>query len=634
MTRMILVIIILLLINSKIYGYKITNTLNYKNRFLANRNKVFKSTTNILVPESPTISFNIDKNLIQKWFFLNYKIRSEVFVASNTSLTTIDIINEIYKNILISMRVLDNEFEQMEYVSIIAFPSIKNIISNDDEKNEIILKYETIGNNLLASMSLLSNNNILNESNDIQRKIYFHYMKIEENQPQPLLLCSIYSKRTIPRNIDFDDINDLPDEFTSIKDNNIPTFPFAGVYDFISDINKAIDINAIANSKFKYNIKDFKYDLKKMSKKKNPQELIDNINVKLTRLQEWKDVLIRYEDPTPNPFTSLYEWSEDVKNKYRTLKYLTLKDPKNVLDKQYNKKKLFLKLIEQWMDKLKRNFKFMYQPKRQEKTFKELQYESLYRRELSELVDLFIKIPYLDFDKTNKNFDFIPGNPSLDINNYLMVINDRMDMLRTEFNLEPVLLHMFMWIDRLNHVQKYTYDSSNNDGIDSIEVEKIKSFLVPVEDISLQVYSRGYVTERILNDLWTTFSLWDQKQQHHGYISDKQTSTQSIDHINSIDNNDNSINNLSNNVVNANNIDHYSQYLNVINAINEFTRNESIINKKSIQELYKDWHVRALEAVEWWYELIAEMNLEDQMNKYSYQNSILVIINILFSYSM
>ena len=230
--------------------------------------------------------------------------------------------------------------------------------------------------------------------------------------------------------------------YSFLRDNTIDVFPFAGVYDFIADINKPVDAMSISYAKFKYSIKDFKYDLKKISKKKNPQDIVNNINVKLTRLQDWYDVLSSYEDNSrPNPFLSIYDWSDDVKNRYKSLKYLTKMDPKNVLgmikmiiddkddndddgdnsdddnddtmisglhqylsnlspylfmgiipiiiiimyvhidlvDKQYDKKKVFMNLIRQWMDRLKRSFKFMYQPKRRELSVDELKSKSLYR---------------------------------------------------------------------------------------------------------------------------------------------------------------------------------------------------------------------------------------------------------------
>ena len=51
----------------------------------------------------------------------------------------------------------------------------------------------------------------------------------------------------------------------------------------------------------------------------------------------------------------------------------------DLVDKQYDKKKVFMNLIRQWMDRLKRSFKFMYQPKRRELSVDELKSKSLYR---------------------------------------------------------------------------------------------------------------------------------------------------------------------------------------------------------------------------------------------------------------
>ena len=113
---------------------------------------------------------------------------------------------------------------------------------------------------------------------------------------------------------------------------------------------------------------DLKYDLEKLKKKKNPQELVDSINCKLTRLSLWRDVLCRENVNAIDPFADEVEWGENIKLKYQSLKSL-VSDPKRILDTQYDKKKTFIKIIDQWMDRLRRSFRFIYQSQREPEDF-------------------------------------------------------------------------------------------------------------------------------------------------------------------------------------------------------------------------------------------------------------------------
>ena len=98
--------------------------------------------------------------------------------------------------------------------------------------------------------------------------------------------------------------------------NDIEDFPFPTVYDFISEINRLPDPATMAELEFTYKIYDFKYDLNAMAKKKNPQDVVNNINCKLTRLASgsacWK-TLARLVDA----FSDTLGWSEKVKLKYQ-----------------------------------------------------------------------------------------------------------------------------------------------------------------------------------------------------------------------------------------------------------------------------------------------------------------------------
>ena len=108
---------------------------------------------------------------------------------------------------------------------------------------------------------------------------------------------------------------------------------------------------------------------------------MDSINVKLTRLANWRDVLSKDDETMPDPFAESAAWGERIKLKYQSLKVPYLlhsfsgllpsciiilflmqalsADPKKVLDTQYDKRKTFIKIIDQWSDRLKRSFKYV-----------------------------------------------------------------------------------------------------------------------------------------------------------------------------------------------------------------------------------------------------------------------------------
>ena len=52
----------------------------------------------------------------------------------------------------------------------------------------------------------------------------------------------------------------------------------------------------MATLRFKYSIADLRFDAEKMKTKRDPQEVIDGINCKLTRLANWRDALLRAPD--------------------------------------------------------------------------------------------------------------------------------------------------------------------------------------------------------------------------------------------------------------------------------------------------------------------------------------------------
>ena len=60
---------------------------------------------------------------IKKWFFMNYKKRSEVFELKDAT-SYPELVAEIWRSVLISIRVLEKDEEMKEYVSVHSFPAI------------------------------------------------------------------------------------------------------------------------------------------------------------------------------------------------------------------------------------------------------------------------------------------------------------------------------------------------------------------------------------------------------------------------------------------------------------------------------------------------------------------------------
>jgi hypothetical protein len=79
-----------------------------------------------------------------------------------------------------------------------------------------------------------------------------------------------------------------------------------------------------------------------------------------------------------------------------------------LLDTQYDKKKTFIKIIDQWSDRLKRNFKFIYFSQREPIDFAKQIMASKWRIELVNTTSVLSKVPILNLEGPH----FIPGAPA------------------------------------------------------------------------------------------------------------------------------------------------------------------------------------------------------------------------------
>ena len=141
---------------------------------------------------------------LQRWFLLTHNMRPDDVTIITTSVNDIiQLINELYRQILINIRILESDINQNESMKIIAFPYIQ--IDDDhhhsDDESSVVKSYNKLAATLIESFT---NTNIKSDSN---HTINFY---INHQYQQPLLLCRLYTYRDVIKAIDFDDIDQLP----------------------------------------------------------------------------------------------------------------------------------------------------------------------------------------------------------------------------------------------------------------------------------------------------------------------------------------------------------------------------------------------------------------------------------------
>jgi hypothetical protein len=391
------------------------------------------STTSRRTTGAPTLRLKTSSNTIQtttnaeeikKWFFLNHNKRSEVSLSTAAALPGVTA--DIWTDILKSIRVLERDEEMKEYVSVVGFPMFTSVSKNFVTVTHVIEQIKIMMRDSPALMQ-----------DSFSRSVQAHNMELTSTTSSTsILLVSLITVRRQPALIDFDDVDEFVPSTDEIVTNDIPDFPFPTVYDFISEINRPPDPTTMLSLRFKYTTKDLKYDLEKMKKKKNPQEVVDSINCKLSRLAQWRDVLTKENEDEPDPFLESVEWGDKVKQRVRSLKALK-SDPKKALDTQYDKRKTFVKIIDQWSDRLKRSFKFIYQSQRPPEDFKAPILRSKWRNEIVNASKLFSQAAFLDL----KGPDFVVGSPAP------LFDPDRYLLWESDYPAGLALFEMLAWAD-------------------------------------------------------------------------------------------------------------------------------------------------------------------------------------------
>jgi len=127
---------------------------------------------------------------LRKWFFLNYNKRPDSFV-SKSSFDNIQVISEIWKSILISIRVLEKDEDMKQYTSLISFENVGS--SNINFENLSFLS-ELILNQIQSSSPLFQNS----------------FARTIKTIPGPTsnVLVSVDTVRTKKLTVDYEDVDE------------------------------------------------------------------------------------------------------------------------------------------------------------------------------------------------------------------------------------------------------------------------------------------------------------------------------------------------------------------------------------------------------------------------------------------
>ncbi len=437
---------------------------------------------------------------------------------------------------------MEKDQELADYLSLTVFTGLEADIGDANMLQSIESAVADI-NESQSSMLLQPN---------FKRTLTCRVLPPSERTAKPVLILEVDTKREFSPTPDFSDIDDFTPSTEDTLNNDIEDFPFPTVYDFISEINRPPDPATMAELEFTYKIYDFKYDLNAMAKKKNPQDVVNNINCKLTRLAKWKRVLEDSGKDEVDAFSDTLGWSEKVKLKYQSLKAIAATDTKKALDTQYDKRVVFLNIIDQWSDRLKRSFKFTYfQSHREPENFNEAILNSEWRKDFVKTVNLLAKAPFMDFEGP----DFEPGKIQP------LFADDRMLLWESNYPVDVALAEMISW-------QRYTDKAKTIAGVPLLG------------EFGQHTYSRGLITERVLADTYAGLSKWltgSEAEELH-QTTPKDTSGPTMDH--------------------------HEAFKSGMEGINKLSRERSTNELKAVKELFRDDFDTSKKIVDWWTEIV------------------------------
>ena len=242
-------------------GYQV-----FRSNFHKLKSFTFRNSKDISRIGSNSLLLDKTEELIQftkKWIFLNKNYRSEVSLSN--SINSEEILTDLWKSIVISRNILENDITIEDHNIVLCFP---NLLIPETSKNEILKKYSNIIHSLKQHFDT---NNILFQK--YERTLDIQIISTDQlslYETINLLTIEIKTHKINSENINYD-LTDWDNNLDDIKlehelnytTNEFNNFPFPTVFDFINEINRPIDFNSKKLNTYNYCVKDLKYDLKK-----------------------------------------------------------------------------------------------------------------------------------------------------------------------------------------------------------------------------------------------------------------------------------------------------------------------------------------------------------------------------------
>ena len=495
---------------------------------------------------------------VRKWHFLSQKSRADDVYVSQSGGDMVEVATEVWKSVLVSLRVLE-KLESESHDALIVLPKMSLSEVNHTQLKSLAKVLEEG----MGSATAILQPNFL-------RKV--EVLKCEEK----FFILWVASRREKPVVISYDDLDTYVPDVAGVVTNDIPGFPFDSVYDFIAEINRPIDKVSMSTLRFRFTIQDLRYDVEKVKKKKDPQEMVDAVNCKLTRLALWRDVLSSASNG-PDFFKSEVDWSEKVKTKYFSMRTLLEKNEySKLLDTQYDKKKTFIKIIDQWSDRLKRNFKFIFQSQREPVDFNEQVMRADWRLQLITITSVLSKVPLLSVPGPS----FSPGAPAP------LFPPNRHSVWPANYRADEAFFEMLTWMR---------------------SVDKLKMSLgLPSTPVSRLAFCRGWVTESMLVDSFRSLLIWLNDETYETIAAPRATLRRM--HL-LLDDKEGAVDGSSHDDED----DHLKDYFKAVAAVNSFVRARSQAEQKGVKEMFRDWIRDGKAFIEWFTTLMRDLDLVDRL---------------------
>lgn len=517
---------------------------------------------------------------IRKWFMLKRNVRPDI-VRTSEATAILDVTLEAWKAVLVSLRSLNDDLSAQSQISITTFPKFPNDVNQMKSLKQVS---ELVEEHLTDSSVIFQTN--------YKREIRFGFLTSDDPlwTGESILMMILETVRNKPEQVVMEDLDDFtPSLDGNIVTNDIVGFPFDNVYDFISEINRPADPLTLSTMTSRFTVKDLKFDTSKMKNKKDPKEIVTGINVRLTRLKKWRDLLtsgkIILEDD------DMTEWSEKAKTKYQTLMSLVKLDPKRAMDTQYDKKKVFVSIIDKWSDRLKKVFKYTFVSKTKPIDFMQAILDSNWRTAIINTCKLLSRTPFLDLDGPA----FTPGAPA--------TLFPSGGPVSSIFRADQMMYEMLTWTAYMESAKEFA-------GVDES---------LMIGDVTQQVISRGMVVERGLFDVWSSLSSWLPTSFSTPTVA---TSSSDADGIPTTYSASKLLGLLSSGAKETAALapeelakDHTERFIDALGKINTFARTRSNADARSVKELFKTWSELSAEFIAWSTELIRNLDSTEMMDE-------------------